>query len=191
MMMADADQQDELLMLGPADERVDQHGSAARSRRRRTRPAIGTSASSGSSLKRREQHVGRIHGDHGELAMGEIDDPHHAEDHRQAERHQPVDEPGQHALDHDVEIDRPHGRAGKPSGLRAALPQVPLVLNPGARSTGTRPAPSLGRGWPGRGSRAAGAVPRRVRGPPTYREGAGEPAEGDQLVRSDTKRSAQ
>ena len=55
-----------------------------------------------------EQDEGGIHGDHREFAMREVDDPHDPENHRQPERHQPVDKPGQHALDDDVEIDRPH-----------------------------------------------------------------------------------
>ena len=46
-----------------------------------------------------------IHGDGHHLAMGEIDDAHDAEDDRQAERHQPVDEPGQDAADGNIEID--------------------------------------------------------------------------------------
>ena len=37
--------------------------------------------------------------------MGEIDDAHDAEDHRQAKRHQPIDQTGQQAADGDIEID--------------------------------------------------------------------------------------
>jgi hypothetical protein len=35
--------------------------------------------------------------------VGEIDHAHHPEDHRQAERHQAVDEAGQHPADGDIE----------------------------------------------------------------------------------------
>ena len=41
--------------------------------------------------------TGEIHRDGHHLAVREIDHAHDAEDHRQAERHQPVDEAGQQA----------------------------------------------------------------------------------------------
>src|SRR5262249_38704728 len=58
--------------------------------------------------KRLEQHERRIHGEDGELAMGEIDDAHHAENHREAERHEAVDQAGEDALDDDIQGDRRH-----------------------------------------------------------------------------------
>ena len=55
-------------------------------------------------MQRRAQHDGEEHGDSHHLAMGEIDDPHHAENDRQPERHQAVDQTGQNSTDGDVEI---------------------------------------------------------------------------------------
>ena len=105
MMMRDRDQQQELAVLRPRDERVDQAAPAARSRSANSTAAIGTSITSGSRWKAGNSDDRDIHRDRHHLAMGEIDDAHHAEDDRQAERHQAVDEAGQDAADGDVEID--------------------------------------------------------------------------------------
>ena len=53
-------------------------------------------------LQRAEQHQRQVHGQRHHLAMREVDDAHHAEDDRQAERHQPVDETRQQAAGGDV-----------------------------------------------------------------------------------------
>ena len=45
----------------------------------------------------REQEEGRVHRDHQELAMGEVHDVHQAEDQRQADRDQAVEQPHQQA----------------------------------------------------------------------------------------------
>ena len=97
-------QQHELAVLGPVDERIDQpalhdvaereqHGRDRHHHRQRVEAVV------------REQHHREVHGDGHHLAVGEIDHAHDAEDDRQAERHQPVDEAGQQAADGDVEVD--------------------------------------------------------------------------------------
>ena len=68
-------------------------------------PAIGTSITSGSSLNAANSTTAMIHRDRHHLAMGEVDDAHHAEDDRKPERHQAVDEAGQNAADGDIQVD--------------------------------------------------------------------------------------
>ena len=58
---------------------------------------------SGSMPSVPEQHQRQEHAHHHDLAMGEIDDADDAEDDRQAERAQAVDQAGQQAADGDVE----------------------------------------------------------------------------------------
>ena len=70
--------------------------SLAEPKNSRARPA--SMASSGSMPKLREQHDGGVHRDDHHLAVREVDDAHDAEDHRQPERHQPVDQAGEQAL---------------------------------------------------------------------------------------------
>src|SRR5712671_4852293 len=69
----------------------------------------------------------RIHRHHGEFAMGEIDHTHDTENHRKSERHQPIDEAGEDALNHNAEINgrghyvRPcHGGIGSTGASVAA-----------------------------------------------------------------------
>ena len=45
----------------------------------------------GLHAERREDIEGGVHAEHHELALGEVDDPHDAEDERQADAHQAVD----------------------------------------------------------------------------------------------------
>ena len=114
------DQQNELLIVRTADEGIDQrrlqHEAHGKERGRNRRD--GNQRVEPIEF---EQEKGRIHRDHRELAMREVHHPDDAENHRQPERHQPVDEPGQNALDDDVEIDRPHRGlvcgSGRPVGL--------------------------------------------------------------------------
>ncbi len=47
--------------------------------------------------KRDEEIVGGVHAEHHEIALGEIDDPHHAENQREANAHQSVDRAEQQA----------------------------------------------------------------------------------------------
>jgi hypothetical protein len=92
-------------MLGAADEAVDQ---------RKLQPIAGAKENDRDrrhgdqriDAEQREQQERRIHGGDRELAMREVHHAHDAEDHREPERHQPIDEPGQHALDHHFEVDR-------------------------------------------------------------------------------------
>jgi hypothetical protein len=64
-------------------------------------------------LQRREQHRGRVHGDGHHFAVREIHHSHHAEDHRQPERHQPVHQARQNAGDDDVRDEfRSHDKSG-------------------------------------------------------------------------------
>ena len=105
-MTIDSDQQDELLVLRPCHERL--HDSALQqvADDEEGQAAMGIAATIGSSLNRpNNTNAAYIHGEHGELAVREIDDAHHAEDDRQAERHQPVHEAGQHALDQDFGVE--------------------------------------------------------------------------------------
>ena len=100
----DRDQQQELAVLGPRDEGIDHavlqriaEGEQHRGDRHQHHQRI--------EMEGGEQRHRDIHRDRHHLAVGEIDDAHHAEDHRQAERHQAVDQAGQHAADGDIEID--------------------------------------------------------------------------------------
>ena len=72
-------------------------------------------------MQRSEEHEGRIHRQHGEFAVGEIDDAHDAEDHRQPERHQPVDEPSQQPADGNVEIDVERHEPGPLTPVRPGM----------------------------------------------------------------------
>ena len=97
-------QQQELRMLRAGDEGIDQsklqhiaerehHGGDWNEQKQRIKMEAGA------------EHYRDEHGDGHHLAVGEIDHAHHAEDDRQAERHQPVHQAGQNSADGDVEID--------------------------------------------------------------------------------------
>ena len=79
-------------------KRIDRGRAAAHSRSRTAPRAIGSIISERIEAEgSNEQHQARYIADDHHLAVGEIDDAHDAEDDRQAERHQPVDEAGQEA----------------------------------------------------------------------------------------------
>ena len=63
-----------------------------------------------------EQDESGVHRHHGEFAMREIDDPHHAEDDRQTQRHQSIDKTGEQPLNDDIQGGRRHCQ------LQPALP---------------------------------------------------------------------
>ena len=94
----DGEQQQELLMLGPSDEGRDQAALQGIAHGEEEEGDHGQ-AEQGRDLEVLEAHPGEVHADHHHLAVREVDDAHDAEDHRQAERHQPVDHAGEQAVD--------------------------------------------------------------------------------------------
>ena len=56
-------------------------------------------------VEQAENDEARVHGEHRELAMREIDHAHDAEDYGQPERHQSVDEAGENALYKDFTVE--------------------------------------------------------------------------------------
>ncbi len=113
----ETDEQDELIVLRPPDERLHDdplQGPADDEEQRRDR----NGREDRIEMQRGEQDEGRVHRQHGELAMGEIDDAHDPEDDGKPERHQAVDEAGQHALDEDFEVEgKGHSVKGAERGL--------------------------------------------------------------------------
>ena len=100
----DSDQQYELTVFRPADERIDQptlHGIAEYEQNAgdRQHHQQGIKAEAG------EQDHSEIHRDGRHLTVGKIDHADHAENHGEAERHQAVDKAGQDAAHGNVEID--------------------------------------------------------------------------------------
>ena len=93
----EAHQQNELLMIGPADEMHDKAALQTIAHNEEQRRQ-GRHGEEGVDLQGGEENEGAIHANDGEFAMGEIHHAHHAENHRQAQRHQAIDEPRQHAL---------------------------------------------------------------------------------------------
>ena len=92
------DQQDELLVVRPRDEGRDHHalqGIADDEEQQRHRHQ----RQDRRQAEKMKQDPRDIHGEHGEFAMGEIHHAHHAEDDREPERHQAIDQACQHALD--------------------------------------------------------------------------------------------
>jgi hypothetical protein len=142
----DRDQQDELAVLGPIDERVDdaglqriaeheQNAGERDNHRQRVEPERG------------ERYDGEVHRDRHHLAVGKIDDAHDAKNDREAERHQAIDEAGQKTAHRDVEIDLCRHRSVLPP--RRLRPSI-------AREDGTSKAPVAGYGKAPAGA-AAGA----------------------------------
>ena len=89
-------------MLGPRDERIDEarlqqvaEDEECRGDRQHGDERV--------EPERGEQDGRRVHRDGHHLAVREVDHPHHAEDHRQAERHQAVHQARQDAGDDYVE----------------------------------------------------------------------------------------
>ena len=98
MMIASATSSMNCECSGRVDERIDQRCVAAGSPKPKKARGDGEHMrKNGSSPSHGEQHDGRVHRDRHDFAVREVDDAHHAEDHRQPERHQPVDQAGQHA----------------------------------------------------------------------------------------------
>ena len=80
------------------DEKAMQHVADDEQRRSREQ-RTGVGADHGPEPRQNaeggDEIEGEIHAQHQKLALGEIDDPHHAEDDAQADAHQPVDRPDQ------------------------------------------------------------------------------------------------
>ena len=90
-------------MLGPGDEEIDQAALqyiAENEQHRRDR----NEQDQRIEMEAGAEHDRQEHGDCHHLAMREIHDAHDAEDDRQPERHQAVDQAGQHPADGDVQI---------------------------------------------------------------------------------------
>ncbi len=128
--------QQKLAVLRPGDERIDQarlQRVAEDEHHRRDRHEHDQRI----EMKRREQHDRDIHRDRHHLAMGEIDDAHHAENNRQPKRHQAVDQTGQNTGDGDIQINvkrhrrvpafprtGPHDRSGYRGMIATAVERV-------------------------------------------------------------------
>ena len=109
-------QQQELAVLRPGDEGIDQsrlQRVAEHEQHRGDRHHHDQRI----EVKCGKQHDREIHRDRHHLAMGEIDDAHHAENDREPERHQAIDQAGQNSADGNVQIDVERHRAGSAAVL--------------------------------------------------------------------------
>src|SRR5262249_49986894 len=74
---------------------------------------------------------GEVSGEHDQVAVGDVDEPHHAEDQRQPGREHGVEPADQHTLDDDVDPVShglaPHARTSKWTVGRAAGPTSPRL----------------------------------------------------------------
>ena len=97
----DGDEQHELRMLGSGDEGIDQ-ARLQRVAEDEERGGDRQHGDEGIELERGEERGRRVHGDGHHLAVREVHHAHHAEDHREAERHQAIHQPRQDPGDDDV-----------------------------------------------------------------------------------------
>jgi hypothetical protein len=123
----DRHQQHELRVLGSSDERINE-GALERVAEGEERGRHRHDCKERIEPERGEQHHRSVHGDGHHLAVGEVHHPHDAENDRQPERHQAVDEAGEQPRDDDVGDQV--GRHDEEEPARADPPRGPSLATP-------------------------------------------------------------
>jgi hypothetical protein len=109
-----AEREQQLVVLGGETVRLDDHALDEHADREEQR-ADDHDGEVGIDPAQREQPVGGVHAEHHHRAVREVDDAQHAEDERQAARHQPVHAAEQEAADGGLEEKLAGNAAQRPS----------------------------------------------------------------------------
>ena len=99
MIRPDADGQQDLVLGQRAQDPVDEESSAEWPPNRNMQRDGDDDRDERVDLQQREEEVGRVHPQHQQVAVGEVDDAHHAEDDGQADADEGVDAADQNAAD--------------------------------------------------------------------------------------------